>query len=62
MQVLIDKGVLVDEINLYGEMESDEALDESFCEDSFAELEAVISKVNNITEFNIQGSDISEQK
>lgn len=42
------KGVSVDEIKLYGEMESDEALDESFCEDSFGKLEAVISKVNNI--------------
>ncbi|KAF7816329.1 uncharacterized protein G2W53_030298 [Senna tora] len=46
LQVLIDKGVLVDEIKLYGEMESDEALDESFCEDSFADLEAVISKLS----------------
>ncbi|KAK4276369.1 hypothetical protein QN277_019326 [Acacia crassicarpa] len=45
LQVLIDKGVLVDEIKLYGGVESDEALDESFCEDSFAELEVVISKL-----------------
>ncbi|XP_024183117.1 uncharacterized protein LOC112188264 isoform X2 [Rosa chinensis] len=45
LQVLIDKGVLVDEIKLYGEIKSDEALDESFCEDSFAQLEAVISKL-----------------
>jgi len=44
-QVLIDKGVSVDEIKLYGEMESDEALDESFIEESFSELEAVITKV-----------------
>lgn len=35
----------MDEIKLYGEMESDEALDESFCEDGFSRLEAVMSKV-----------------
>nr|XP_011468111.1 PREDICTED: uncharacterized protein LOC101296909 [Fragaria vesca subsp. vesca] len=45
LQVLVDKGVLVDEIKLYGEMESDEALDESFCEDGFSRLEAVMSKL-----------------
>lgn len=39
--------MLVNEIRLYGEMECDEALDESLCEDSFAKLEAVISKVCN---------------
>jgi hypothetical protein len=48
--VLIDKGVSVDEIKLYGETESDEALDESLIEDSFSELEAVISKVCNSSE------------
>ncbi len=47
---MIDKGVSVDEIKLYGEMESDEALDESFSEESFAELEDLISKVGNISE------------
>lgn len=46
-QVLVDKGISVDEIKLYGEMENDEALDESFSEGSFAELEDVISKVGN---------------
>nr|KYP42211.1 hypothetical protein KK1_036396 [Cajanus cajan] len=45
LQVLLEKGVLVDEIKLYGEMEDDEALDESFSEDSFSELEAVITKI-----------------
>ncbi|KAK8467053.1 hypothetical protein PHAVU_008G236600 [Phaseolus vulgaris] len=45
LQVLLDKGVLVDEIKLYGEEENDEALDESFGEDSFSELEAVMAKV-----------------
>lgn len=45
LEVLVDKGVLVDEIKLYGERENDEALDESFCEDSFSELEAVITKI-----------------
>lgn len=39
---------MLDEIKLYGEMEGDEALDESFCEDSFAQLEAVMSKVCNM--------------
>lgn len=39
--------MVVNEIRLYGEMEFDEALDESLCEDSFAKLEAVISKVGN---------------
>lgn len=45
LQVLIDKGVSVEEIKLYGEPEGDEAIDEAFCEDSFVELEAVIQKV-----------------
>jgi hypothetical protein len=49
-QVLIDKGVSVDEIKLYGEMECDEALDESFSEESFEDLEDLISKVGNISE------------
>lgn len=53
LQVLIDKGVLVDEIKLYGEIKSDEALDESFCEDSFAQLEAVISKVCNSSNIEV---------
>ncbi|KAL1308236.1 hypothetical protein HN51_050166 [Arachis hypogaea] len=45
LQVLLNKGVLVDEIKLYGETENDEDLDESSCEDGFSELEAVISKI-----------------
>ncbi|KAF5750006.1 hypothetical protein HS088_TW03G00335 [Tripterygium wilfordii] len=45
LQVLIDKGVSVDEIKLYGEMESDETLDESLNQDSLTDLEAVISKL-----------------
>ncbi|KAK3030582.1 hypothetical protein RJ639_039668 [Escallonia herrerae] len=45
LQVLIDKGVLLDEIKLYGEPESNEALDDSLSEDSFTELEAVITKL-----------------
>ncbi|XP_024029566.1 uncharacterized protein LOC21409808 isoform X2 [Morus notabilis] len=44
LEVLVEKGVSIDEIKLYGEMESDEALDESSSE-SFSELEAVISKL-----------------
>ncbi|KAG5534340.1 hypothetical protein RHGRI_022464 [Rhododendron griersonianum] len=43
LQVLIEKGVLVNEIKLYGEPESGEAIDDS--EDSFSELEDVISKL-----------------
>ncbi|KAK6927834.1 hypothetical protein RJ641_006425 [Dillenia turbinata] len=45
LQILLEKGVTVDEIKLYNETESDDALDESLCEDSFGELEAVISKL-----------------
>ncbi|XP_012568508.1 uncharacterized protein [Cicer arietinum] len=45
LQVLLDKGVFVDEIKLYGETGNDEALDESFCEDSFSELEDVITNI-----------------
>nr|XP_048327960.1 uncharacterized protein LOC107406577 isoform X1 [Ziziphus jujuba var. spinosa]XP_048327961.1 uncharacterized protein LOC107406577 isoform X1 [Ziziphus jujuba var. spinosa] len=45
LQVLVDKGVSVDEMKLYGEMESDEAIDESSSEDSFTDLQAVISKL-----------------
>ncbi|KAI3502712.1 hypothetical protein L1887_30952 [Cichorium endivia] len=42
LQVLIEKGVLVDEIKLYGENEDDEALD---IEETFSELEDVIEKI-----------------
>ncbi|MCH94745.1 hypothetical protein A2U01_0015710, partial [Trifolium medium] len=48
LEVLVDKGVLVDDIKLYGETVNDEALDESFCEDSFSELEAVMTKVKSM--------------
>ena len=41
--MLVDKGVLIDEMKLYGQTEIDEAIDESFSE--FSELETVISKV-----------------
>ncbi|XP_060959827.1 uncharacterized protein LOC115722279 isoform X3 [Cannabis sativa] len=44
LQVLIEKGISTDEIKLYGQMESDEALDESSSE-SFSELESVIMKI-----------------
>lgn len=49
--MLIGKGVTIDEIKLYGETESDNILDESLPEDSFSELEAVISKVS--TNFSV---------
>ncbi|KAL1540770.1 hypothetical protein AAHA92_25075 [Salvia divinorum] len=45
LQVLIDKGVTVNEIKLYGEPESKDALDDSFAIDSFGELEEVITKL-----------------
>ena len=41
----------MDEIKLYGEMESNEALDESFSEESFSELKSVISKVSKVFVF-----------
>ncbi|KAI3745833.1 hypothetical protein L6452_08244 [Arctium lappa] len=44
LQVLIEKGVLVDEIKLYGETEGDEVLDKSLIEESFSDLEDVIAK------------------
>ncbi|XP_050229067.1 uncharacterized protein LOC126678206 isoform X2 [Mercurialis annua] len=45
LQVLIEQGVSIDEMKLYGETENDEPIDESFIEDGFADLEAVISKI-----------------
>lgn len=45
IQVLVDKGINVDEIKLYGDAEDVDALDVSSCEDGFSELESVISKV-----------------
>lgn len=45
IQVLVDKGINVDEIKLYGDAEDADALDVSSCEDVFSELESVISKV-----------------
>lgn len=43
LQVLVDKGVLIDEMKLYGQTDIDEAIDESLTE--FSDLEAVISKI-----------------
>ncbi|CAA0821047.1 Unknown protein [Striga hermonthica] len=45
LKVLIGKGVTVDEIKLYGEPESDDALEDSSTEENFSELEEVISKL-----------------
>nr|XP_043637201.1 uncharacterized protein LOC122608177 [Erigeron canadensis] len=45
LQVLVEKGVLLDEIKLYGEGEGEEALDESLVAESFSELEDVITKI-----------------
>lgn len=45
--MLVEQGVSVDEIKLYGEADNDEAIDESFIEDGFSELEDVMSKVGN---------------
>ncbi|KAI7749342.1 hypothetical protein M8C21_009119 [Ambrosia artemisiifolia] len=44
LKVLIEKGVLVDEIKLYGANEGDEPLDESLIDESFSDLEDVITK------------------
>ncbi|KAJ4833868.1 hypothetical protein Tsubulata_039778 [Turnera subulata] len=43
--VLIEQGVSIDEIKLYGEEDNDEPIDESFIEEGFADLEAVMSKI-----------------
>ncbi|XP_059307331.1 uncharacterized protein LOC132058924 isoform X1 [Lycium ferocissimum] len=45
LQVLLEKGVSVDEMKLFGENESNEPIDDLSSEDSFSELEAVISKL-----------------
>ncbi|XP_039029674.1 uncharacterized protein LOC120163942 [Hibiscus syriacus] len=45
LKVLLDKGVSVNEIKLYGESENGDPIDESFSEDSFSELEAVMTKL-----------------
>ncbi|XP_023550956.1 uncharacterized protein LOC111808937 isoform X2 [Cucurbita pepo subsp. pepo] len=45
LQILVEKGIQVDEIKLYGETESDDDLDESASEDSFRELEDVITRL-----------------
>lgn len=45
LQVLVEQGVSLEEIKLYGEADNDEAIDESFIEDGFGELEAVMSKL-----------------
>ena len=42
---MLDRGVLAEEIKLYGEANTDDALDDSIGEVGFAELEAVISQV-----------------
>ncbi|CAO2820326.1 unnamed protein product [Amaranthus hypochondriacus] len=45
LKVLLDKGVSAEEIKLYGEANTDDALDDSIGEVGFAELEAVISQL-----------------
>ncbi|KZV30116.1 hypothetical protein F511_19659 [Dorcoceras hygrometricum] len=45
LQVLIEIGVSLNEIKLYGESESEDALDDSSTEDNFSDLEEVISKI-----------------
>ncbi|OMO52670.1 hypothetical protein CCACVL1_29124 [Corchorus capsularis] len=45
LKVLLDQGVSVDEIKLYGESENDDVIDDSFNENSFSELEAVMTKL-----------------
>ncbi|XP_052190243.1 uncharacterized protein LOC127799966 isoform X2 [Diospyros lotus] len=48
LQALLDKGVFPNEIKLYAETESQEAIDDSTSKDSFSELEAVISKLSSL--------------
>ncbi|KAI3854707.1 hypothetical protein MKW92_031789 [Papaver armeniacum] len=45
LKVLVEKGILLNEIKLYGGMESEDALDSSLDENSFEDLSGVISKV-----------------
>ncbi|CAL9184031.1 unnamed protein product [Musa hybrid cultivar] len=45
LQVLLDKGITIDEIKLYGAAEDDEALEISSSDDNFEELETVITKI-----------------
>ncbi|KAI4389341.1 hypothetical protein MLD38_001576 [Melastoma candidum] len=45
LKVLLDKGISVDDMKLYGEPESDDLINESCGSDDFAELEEVISKL-----------------
>ncbi|CAH9070088.1 unnamed protein product [Cuscuta epithymum] len=45
LKALLEKGVAVHEIKLYGEPESNEPLDDLSTEDSFAELEEIIIKL-----------------
>ncbi|CAL9118762.1 unnamed protein product [Musa textilis] len=45
LQVLLDKGITIDEIKLYGATEDDEALEISSSDDNFEELETVITKI-----------------
>ncbi|GAB4827289.1 hypothetical protein Ancab_034178 [Ancistrocladus abbreviatus] len=45
MKVLIAKGVSMKDIKLYGGIESDDPIDDSLCEDSFADLEAVLPQL-----------------
>ncbi|CAN4126846.1 unnamed protein product [Withania somnifera] len=45
LKLLLQKGVSVNELKLYGKNESDEPLDDLSFEGSFSELQAVISKV-----------------
>ncbi|GAA0158030.1 hypothetical protein LIER_15158 [Lithospermum erythrorhizon] len=45
LQALMEKGVAVDEMKLYGQTDHEESLDDSSLEESFSELEAVISQL-----------------
>ncbi|RZC70759.1 hypothetical protein C5167_033904, partial [Papaver somniferum] len=45
LKVLVEKGILLNEIKLYGGMESEDALDSSLDENSFEDLQGVISKL-----------------
>ncbi|KAK9115148.1 hypothetical protein Syun_021945 [Stephania yunnanensis] len=47
LKVLTDKGIAIDEMKLYGDPESADLLDASTDDDSFQDLEAVMSKMFN---------------
>ncbi|GAB2212412.1 hypothetical protein Droror1_Dr00020374 [Drosera rotundifolia] len=50
LKFLLERGVPVEEMKLYGGIGSDEPIDQSFCEDWFVDLEAVMSQLFSVRE------------